>query len=94
MVMAFQTSVKMGLCPEADLKRVLAHYEAVGLPSSLKHIPAQWNVDALVEHFSRDKKNSDGKLTFILTRGIGKAFITQEVNLDTVRDVLAQSASA
>ncbi len=34
MVMAFRLSAAMGLCPEADLDRVLAHYEAVGLPAS------------------------------------------------------------
>jgi len=93
MVLAFATSVAMGLCPESDYQRVLAHYAVVGLPSSLKHVAQAWDIDQLVEHFSRDKKNSDGKLTFILTRGIGKAFITQEVNHQLVRSVLAQSAA-
>ena len=94
MMMAFETSVAMGLCPEADLQRIRVHYNMVGLLSSLREVQAQWNVDALMEHFSRDKKNSDGKLTFILTRGIGKAFITQEVNKEIVRELLARSAAA
>jgi len=94
MVLAFQTSVKMGICPEADLQRVLKHYEAVGLPSSPAHIKKDWNIDALMEHFSRDKKAKDGKLTFVLVRGIGKAFITQEVNQSLIRDVLAQACAA
>ena len=94
MVLAFAASVKMGLCAEDSMKRVVAHYQAVGLPYALHQIAGSWDVERLIGHFGRDKKNSDGKLTFILTRGIGKAFITQEVNLDVVRDVLAQSTVA
>lgn len=91
MVMAFQLSVMMGLCPKEDLERVLAHYKAVGLPASPRKIQSKWSTKALMEHFTRDKKTKDGKLTFILTRGIGKAFITQEVNSNQLRDCLAQA---
>ena len=37
----------------------------------------------------QDKKVRDGKLTLILVRGIGEAFITRDVASDTVRDFLA-----
>ena len=40
-------------------------------------------------HMAHDKKVSDGKLTFILVRGIGRAFITSDVPADAVRDILA-----
>ena len=93
MVMAFATSVKMGICPAADLDRVVVHYQKVGLLSSLSQVPYDWKVERIAEHFSRDKKNSDGKLTFILTRGIGKAFITQEVNKQNILEVLAKSGA-
>jgi len=93
MMLAFKTSVKMGLCPEADLQRVAAHYKAVGLMPSFAQIKADWNVDRLMEHFSRDKKTRDGKLTFILTRGIGKAFITQDVDHGLIREMLAQEGA-
>jgi shikimate kinase/3-dehydroquinate synthase len=36
----------------------------------------------------RDKKMRDGKLTFVLTRGIGKGFTTPDVPEEAVRDVL------
>jgi len=93
MMMAFALSVRMGLCPEKDLQRVQAHYDAVGLLSRLKQVPGEWNAERLMEHFTRDKKNKDGQLTFILTRGIGKAFITQEVSREDLRAVLTQSAT-
>jgi 3-dehydroquinate synthase len=38
---------------------------------------------------AHDKKASGGKLTFILARGLGKAFATKDVPLDAVRDILA-----
>ena len=37
----------------------------------------------------QDKKVKDGRLTFILARGIGKAFITQDVSEDEVLATLA-----
>jgi 3-dehydroquinate synthase len=38
---------------------------------------------------AHDKKVADGRLTFILARGIGRAFITSDVPLPAVRDILA-----
>ena len=94
MVMAFQTSVMMGICPKADLDSVLAHCKKVGLPVSPRDIRPEWDIARLMDHFTHDKKTLHGNLTFILTKGIGKAFITQEVNHDLLRDALAQSCSA
>jgi shikimate kinase/3-dehydroquinate synthase len=37
----------------------------------------------------QDKKVRAGKLTLILVRGIGEAFITRDVAPDTVREFLA-----
>ena len=38
---------------------------------------------------AHDKKVTDGKLTFILLRGLGQAFVTRDVPLDAVKDVLS-----
>lgn len=91
MIMAFQLSVALGLCAKAELERVLAHYTAIGLPASPLAVQKNWNIDALMEHFTRDKKAKDGKLTFILTRGIGKAFIAKDVDAAAVRRVVAEA---
>lgn len=90
MVMAFQLSVRMGLCPEADLKRVAAHWQATGLPDSPFSVLKEWDVDALMEHFTRDKKARDCTLTFILTRGIGQAFVARNVDASAVRQMVAE----
>jgi 3-dehydroquinate synthase len=91
MVLAFATSVKMGLCPPADLQQVIAHLQTVGLPVSPLDIRLDWNIDALMEHFTHDKKTVDGALTFVLAHGIGKAFIKNDVNASIIREVLQET---
>ena len=42
-----------------------------------------------MHHMTLDKKVQDGKLTFILAHGIGKAFVQPGVDVEAVRKVLA-----
>jgi 3-dehydroquinate synthase len=53
----------------------------VGLPTRIADVPGGVGRDAegLVALMAQDKKVSRGKLTFILTRGIGKAFIAPDI---------------
>ena len=37
---------------------------------------------------AHDKKVADGKLTFILLKRLGEAFVTSDVPLDAVKEVL------
>ncbi len=90
MVLAFATSVKMGICPEQDLLRAKTHLQNVGLNVSAMSIRKNWDIDALMKHFLHDKKTSNGKLTFVLTYGIGKAFIQEDVNPEIIRNVLME----
>jgi 3-dehydroquinate synthase len=90
MVMAFKLSSALGLCPAQDALRVEAHLAAAGLPASPNVIQPRWNIDRLMEHIAHDKKVKDGRMTFILARGIGKAFVTQDVPEDKVRALLAE----
>ena len=91
MILAFQASVKMGLCDKVDYARVKAHYEATGLPLSPQYVQKEWNIDALMEHFTRDKKAKDGALTFVLTHGIGKAFVANNVDNSVIRETLVEA---
>lgn len=91
MILALQTSVKMGLCPIADLERVLAHYKQAGLPSSPLSIRKSWGVDKLMAHFAHDKKTKGEQLTFILSKGIGKAFIAENADKSLIRQVLVEA---
>ena len=92
MRLAFDLSAKLGLCPPDDAARVRRHLTQIGLPSGLAG--RNWPPERLLEHMGRDKKVVDGKLTFILVRGIGKAFISREVAGDDVKAVLAAALAA
>ncbi len=95
MVMAFDLSVRLGLCPAEDAARARRHLAAVGLPTGLDALPRQaWRADTLVAHMYRDKKVLGGKVTFILARGIGDAFIEHDVDLADVEKLLAHSIAA
>ncbi|MDE2500292.1 MAG: 3-dehydroquinate synthase [Alphaproteobacteria bacterium] len=89
--LAFRLSVKLGLCNGQDADRFTRHLKAVGLPASIADIPgARPSVDTLLEHMAHDKKVKDGKLTFVLLRGIGQAFVTRDVPADILREILAE----
>jgi 3-dehydroquinate synthase len=92
MVMAFALSARLGLCAVQTAERVRAHLMSIGLPTSLDELTPRpsWAADALLAHMSHDKKVQDGRLRFILARGIGAAFVCDTVNGDDVVAVLRQ----
>lgn len=90
-MMAFDLSVEMGLCSQADARRVREHFKAMGLPVHAGNIGLTANVDDLIATMQRDKKAVDNKMTFILVKAIGSAFVTQDVPEKMVRDILAHS---
>jgi 3-dehydroquinate synthase len=90
MVLAHEFSARQNLASPDDTVRVKAHLAAVGLPTSLSEIPGDLgSADDLMRAIFQDKKVKRGRLTFILTRGIGEAFIADDVEPDQVRDFLA-----
>jgi 3-dehydroquinate synthase len=95
MVLAFDLSVRLGFCPAEDAMRVRRHLASVGLPSGLEHLGARaWNVAALLDHMGRDKKVRDGRITYVLARGIGEAFLSQDVDLRDVEALLTSAIAA
>lgn len=90
-VMAFDLSVRMGLCPADDRDRVCRHFKAVGLPVGLDGVAdGSWSADRLIERMGQDKKVRSGSLTFVLVRGIGGAFVTGDVDLGDLSAVLEE----
>jgi 3-dehydroquinate synthase len=89
-VMAFELSARMGLCQQAEADRVRSLVAGAGLPSSLKDLPDLGaGPEDLVSLMLQDKKARNGKLTLILARGIGKAFIANDVDEAAVRSYFA-----
>jgi 3-dehydroquinate synthase len=87
--LAFRLSVKLGLCPGEDAERFTRHLRDIGLPAEIADIPGKRPAtDVLLTHMAHDKKAKDGKLVFVLVRGIGKAFVSHDVETAMVREVL------
>jgi 3-dehydroquinate synthase len=98
MAMAFDLSARLGLCPAADAQRVRTHLGAVGLPVRLRAIGGdnkrRWDAVRLIDHMRGDKKATAGRLTFILARGIGKAFVTRDVDEGQLHGLLDAAVAA
>jgi 3-dehydroquinate synthase len=77
--LAFALSAKLGLGPAGDAERVRRHLAGVGLPTGVSAIGPHWKPTALLRHMEQDKKVSRGRMTFVLARGIGQAFLSRDV---------------
>jgi 3-dehydroquinate synthase len=95
MCLAFNLSVRLGLCPAEDAARIHRHFNAVGLSTTVpQNITGSGLADRLMDHMSRDKKVKNGKLTLILARGIGQSFITDDVDPQSIRALWADALAA
>ena len=88
--LAFELSQRLGLCSQEAPSRVRAHLKAMGMKTDLADIPGELpGAEALLALMGQDKKVVDGRLRFVLARGIGTAFVAEDVPPDLVRAVLA-----
>ena len=95
MVLAHGFSAKFGLAPSQDTGRIAAHLKSAGLPTRLADIPGELpGTDVLMNAIAQDKKVVRGALTFILTRGIGQAFIERNVEAAAVAAYLDEMRGA
>ena len=94
MALAFKLSERLDLCPPGRHERVTAHLRAAGLPVAIGELGAAGRgipePAELMTHMMQDKKVSGGRLTFILARDIGEAFITRDVAIDDVKRLLSE----
>lgn len=77
MGLAFDFSVAHGLCPDSAAKSVRAHLSKTGL---MQMPPFQAGLSDILQKMREDKKSKDGRITLVLTRGIGKAFVSRDVD--------------
>ncbi len=81
MVQAFRFSARLGFCAPQLAERVARHLQAAGLPVHASEIPGSLPPpEKLVGIMRQDKKAEAGKLTFILVKDIGEAFIARNVD--------------
>lgn len=90
--LAFELSQRMGLCAQEAPSRVRAHLRAMGMKVDLADIEGDLpGAEALVALMGQDKKVIDGRLRFILARGIGEAFVAEDVPPDLVTGLLTEA---
>ena len=93
--MAMEFSARHQLLPMAEADRAIRHLAEVGLPTKTSQVEGGVpTVDVLMDLIAQDKKVKRGKLTFILARGIGAAFVAPDVDPNSVRSFIAEKISA
>ena len=82
MTQAARFSEHLGVCPTGTAARIESHLRMVGLPTRVAHIPGADGPEpkALFALMQQDKKVQDGRLTLILLRAVGDAFVTRDVD--------------
>ena len=84
MVMAVETSQRLGWLTGADVARTRALIRAAGLPDAAPDM----GVDTWLEYMGHDKKVEGGKMRFVLLKKMGEAVITADVPEAMLRDTL------
>ena len=90
MSMAFEFSHMIGLCPAQDVKRMIAHMNALGMPQMADAPHLFKDPQVLLAHMAQDKKNEGQSLTLILAREIGDSFVEKQADRDAVGRYLDQ----
>lgn len=87
MVAAGQIAVELGMWTQAESDRQHALIQKTGLPTQ---IPAELNIEAIVDALQTDKKVEAGRVRFVLPTQIGAVKVTDQVPSEIVQKVLRQ----
>ena len=92
--MAFRYSAAEGLCEAQDAVRAVNAVAAAGLPARLSDLGGRrFAADDLLRHMAQDKKAEGGRLTFILARRAGEAFVARDVDAGRMRAFLVSEGA-
>ncbi|PCH96173.1 MAG: 3-dehydroquinate synthase [Rhodobacteraceae bacterium] len=93
--LAFEASMRLGLCSQESPSRVRAHLRDMGMKVDLSDIEGDLpDVDGLLALMMQDKKVQQGKITFILARSIGETFVERDVDIAVIKSVLQDALDA
>ena len=90
MVLALRLSHRLGLVTAEDVRRATALIESAGVPVRAP----DFGLDRYLELMGHDKKVEGGRLRFVLLKGIGETFLSDQVPRAALADVLAAPAHA
>ena len=87
MLAAARISNKLGILDASELDRLKSVILGAALPTEIPDLDRE----RLLQAIKQDKKVSGGRIKFILPKSIGDVFITDQVSLSQVEEVLADS---
>ena len=84
MLAAARIAQRLGLFESGELTRLKGVIAGAGLPTEMPNLDTK----RIVQAIKHDKKIVAGKVRFVLPRAIGNVFVTDEVSLSLVAEVL------
>lgn len=87
MVAAGEIALELGMWDQKSNTRQLELIKKAGLPTQL---PTALDIEAIIDTLQTDKKVQSGKVRFVLPTEIGVVTITDQVDGDVIRKVLAK----
>jgi len=91
MALAAEFSARLGVLAPEQAARATRHLAGAGLPVRLAEVAGGVpNADRLIDLMAQDKKVKRGRLTFILLRDIGAAYIAPDVDQALLRAFLVE----
>jgi len=84
MLAAARISNKLGILDKNELIRLKSVIQSAGLPTQMPNL----EVEKIIQAIEHDKKVLRGKIRFVIPKSIGSVFITDEVSLSLIKEVL------
>ncbi|MGB3203341.1 MAG: 3-dehydroquinate synthase, partial [Nodosilinea sp.] len=81
MVAAGKIATALDYWTAAEETRQLKLIEKAGLPTQ---IPSQLEADDILDLLQGDKKVEDGRVRFVMPKGLGAAFVTGDIARETI----------
>lgn len=95
MSLAFDYSVRIGMCAEEGANTAKAQISKSGLPATVADLNSSpISAPELMRLMMQDKKREAGKLTLILAKSIGDACIVKDVDTTDVLEFLKEKTAA
>jgi 3-dehydroquinate synthase len=88
MMVAARLSAAKGLMDNGVLKRLERLLKSLGLPVS---VPCRFETDEIIRLTGSDKKSRGGRVSFVLSCGVGKTIITDDVSREELFDAIEAS---
>lgn len=85
---ATKLSAKLGFLDEGSVIRQNNILEYIGMPHKISH--HKLNPKKILDHIQFDKKIINGKINFVLLNAIGDSFISDNITLEGIKNILEE----